>query len=369
MVSKTSFYDKHLSLNAKMIDFGGWDMPVHYGSQINEHLQTRKSVSLFDVSHMAVVDITGSDADAFLLKLLANNINKLEHPGQALYSCMLNPQGGIIDDLIVYKMPGFYRLVINASTAISDLAWMRANANNFHSLKIIPRRFDIPESHSPLVLLALQGPQSISILTSLFPNIGHEIVDIPYFGFKILNTVFGEIMLSRTGYTGEDGFELFIPYDQGIIFWDLFVNHGVFPAGLGARDTLRIEAGYNLYGQDMNESITPFDCGLSWTVDMQNDRNFIGSSALISHPKKFSFLGLILLTKGVLRSHQVVKTHLGNGEITSGTYSPSLQKSIAFARLPAEIKPSMEVQVLIRDQLYPARVVKPVFVRRGQVFY
>jgi aminomethyltransferase len=201
----------------------------------NKRASTHKKIcSLFDVSHMAVVDVIGSDGHTFLLKLLANNINKLQHPGQALYSCMLNHQGGIIDDLIVYKMHDFYRLVINASTALSDLSWMRANAVSFNALNIIPRRFDIPENQSPLVLLAIQGPHSVNTLAQLFPEVAQEILDISYFGFKIVSTVYGQLMISRTGYTGEDGFELFIPYKLGLVFWDLFINLGVLPAGLGA---------------------------------------------------------------------------------------------------------------------------------------
>jgi len=362
----TIFFKQHIEHHAKMINFGGWDMPIHYGSQINEHLHTRNSTSIFDVSHMAVLDIKGSDSESFLKILLANNIDKLVHDGQALYSCMLNPFGGILDDLIVYKVGNFFRLVVNASTAEADLEWIKGIAKDFSDIEIIPRRSDLPGMQDPIVLIALQGPQCLNVISQVFPSISHNLSQIPYFGSKIFETNFGEIMFSRTGYTGEDGFELFLPIDSGLQIWDLFISYGAFPAGLGARDTLRIEAGYNLYGQDMSIVFNPFDCGLAWTVDLNNNREFIGSSALRIYTKKFAFVGLVLLGKGILRSHQIVKTEFGNGEITSGTYSPSLQKSIAFARVPLQVRLASEVEVVIREQVIPAKVVKTSFVRLGK---
>ena len=366
MGATTIFHDQHLQLNAKMINFGGWDMPIHYGSQISEHLHTRNSASLFDVSHMAVVDIKGSDCYIFLQRLLANNVAKLEHDGQALYSCMLNSLGGIIDDLIVYKIDNFFRLVINASTAEADLDWMRNVAKDFDGVDIIPRRSNLQGMQNPLVLIAIQGPQCLHFINQIFPMLSEEVVQIPYFSSKRFQTSFGEIMFSRTGYTGEDGFELFLPIEFGCDIWDLFIKHGICPAGLGARDTLRIEAGYNLYGQDMSLDFNPLDCGLAWTVDLNNQRDFLGSSALRSYNKKYAFVGLVLMGKGVLRSHQIVKTEFGDGEITSGTFSPSLQKSIAFARLPLEVTLASQVEVVIRDQSILAKVVKTSFVRRGK---
>lgn len=366
MVANTIYHQQHLNLNAKMFNFGGWDMPIHYGSQIGEHLHTRNSVSIFDVSHMAVVDVHGKEVHCFLENLLANNINKLTDDGQALYSCMLNHDGGILDDLIVYKIDNFYRLVINASTAVNDLEWMSVIARDYTSLEIIPRRSNITRMQNPIVLLALQGPHCLLAISKVFPLFSEEIAAIPYFSSKILSTEFGEIMFSRTGYTGEDGFELFLPLIFGNKIWDLFIQHGVLPAGLGARDTLRIEAGYNLYGQDMDHRFNPFDCGLSWTVDLSNNRHFIGSNGLRKYSRNYSFVGLILIGKGVLRSHQLVKTEFGDGEITSGTFSPSLQQSIAFARVPLQVKLGSLVQVAIRDQLISAKVVKTSFVRKGK---
>lgn len=348
------------------MDFGGWDMPIHYGSQISEHLHTRSNVSLFDVSHMAVVDILGKDSHTFLKLLIANNVDKLIEDGQALYTCMLNPEGGIIDDLLVYRFGDYYRLVINASTAVSDLAWMINIATQFSDVHIIPRRSDIQGAQDPIVLLAIQGPKSVEALSTVFPQIAQDLSTIRYFHAKSFITPYGEIYFSRTGYTGEDGFELFIPMEFGLQVWEALLKIGVLPAGLGARDTLRIEAGLNLYGQDMNSIMTPMDSGLSWTVDLSPERSFIGASALRVKLPRYSFFGLVLLGKGVLRAHQKVISTLGDGEMTSGTFSPSLQKSIGFARLPIGVQLGDEVKVCIRDQEILAKIVKTTFVRKGK---
>ena len=369
MPALTIFNASHRALGAKMIDFGGWDMPIHYGSQISEHLHTRSSSSLFDVSHMAVLDCFGSDGAAFLQFLLANNVDKLTTAGRGLYSCMLNDQGGIIDDLIVYRLEDRFRLVINASTAEGDIAWMNQHIGAFKNLNLIPRRLGLKDASDPEVLLAVQGPQSEQALQKAFPDIAERLAQITYFHVQFLPTQFGDLMFARTGYTGEDGFEISIPLHQGQAVWDylLSLSSGLSPAGLGARDTLRIEAGYNLYGQDMNIKTSPLDSGLAWTVDLKSNRDFIGKSALVAQGQQHDFLGLVLLGKGVLRGHQKVITTLGAGEICSGTYSPSIEKSIALARLPKGQSIGSTVQVNIRDQLYDAQIVKPQFVRRGQI--
>ena len=363
---RTIFYHQHLFLKAKIANFGGWDMPIHYGSQIAEHLHTRLSCSVFDVSHMAIVDLTGSGQKAFLQHTLANNIDKLSKDGQALYSCMLNHEGGIIDDLIVYRMGDNYRLVINAANARTDLEWLDEQANNFNDLKIIPRRADLSSAQNPLVILAVQGPHSSTQLAKLFPELNNALNQLKPFHSIVCACAFGEIMFSRTGYTGEDGFELFLNHGQAAALWDALLQVGVLPAGLGARDTLRIEAGYNLYGQDMSLTTKPIDCGLSWTVDSQANRSFVGAQALRSSNQQRALLGLVLLDKGILRVHQEVITKQGNGTITSGTFSPSLQKSIALASLPKDTPLKSIVHVKVRDQLLQAQVVKNAFVRLGQ---
>jgi aminomethyltransferase len=277
----TIFHAKHIALGAKMMNFGGWDMPIHYGSQIGEHLHTRSNLGLFDVSHMAILDCFGESSTEFLSRLLANNIEKLRVIGKGFYSCMLNPSGGIIDDLIVYRLEDRYRLVLNASTAISDIKWLSSLASLYSQLRLIPRRSDIINCEDPETLLAIQGPQAETMLCRLFPKIAHEIIETPYFHAKFLVTPFGKLMFARTGYTGEDGFEIGVPVDASISLWDYLCESGARPAGLGARDTLRIEAGYNLYGQDMDASTSPFDSGLGWTVDLKTPREFIGKEALV----------------------------------------------------------------------------------------
>jgi aminomethyltransferase len=369
MPACTIFNVTHKSLGAKMIDFGGWEMPIHYGSQLSEHLHTRSFASLFDVSHMAVVDCFGAESSSFLSYLLSNNIQKLKSVGMGLYSCMLNHDAGIIDDLIVYKLDDRYRLVINASTAESDLIWMNEVAKAFKDLELIPRRFGLPDCLEPEVLLAVQGPLSLKVLSDVFPNISGDLEKLLYFHVANLPTQFGPLMFARTGYTGEDGFEISIPMSKGQIVWDYLLSHSsdLKPAGLGARDTLRIEAGYNLYGQDMNTQTSPLDSGLSWTVDLKSDRNFIGKPNLIQQGQQFDLLGLVLVGKGIIRGHQKVLTPLGDGEICSGTYSPSLERSIGLARLPKGQILGSTVKVHIRDQEIDAQLVKPQFVRRGQI--
>ena len=367
--ARTIFFQSHIDIGAKMIDFGGWEMPIHYGSQISEHIHTRNVVSIFDVSHMAVVDLFGANSEQFLKFLLANNVDKIKAPNRGLYSCMLNLEGGIIDDLIVYHLEDRYRLVINASTAADDLTWILEQSKNYPGIEIIPRRLGLGECHGPEVLLAIQGPQALKSLQTAFPNISKELESISYFHARFLPSPFGNLMFARTGYTGEDGFEISIPLENGNAVWNYLTQspHNILPAGLGARDTLRIEAGYNLYGQDMSSTTSPLDSGLGWTVDLHSERDFIGKTALLKNGKQWDFLGLVLLSKGIIRGHQQVVTPLGNGEICSGTYSPSLEKSIGLARLPVGQVLNSVVQVNIRNQLIDAKIVKPQFVRKGQI--
>ena len=361
----------HRALGARMVDFGGWDMPVNYGSQIEEHHAVRQDAGMFDVSHMCVVDLEGQNTRAFLRQLVANNIDKLQTPGKALYSCMLNPQGGVIDDLIIYFFrEDWFRVVVNAGTAEGDLAWMREqNAALGTGVTITPRRDDnVPDGIAPFAIIAIQGPNAREKVWAAFPA-----TRAPSEALKPFNAAFatepgiGEIMVARTGYTGEDGFELVIPANAAEHAWNTLKDQGVRPAGLGARDTLRLEAGMNLYGQDMDIHVSPLNAGLSWTVDLQSERDFIGKAALQARGQTQQFVGLILREKGgVLRAHQVVATPAGDGEITSGTFSPSMQQSIAFARIPTGIAIGSDVHVVIRDKKLTATVVKLPFVRNGK---
>lgn len=360
----------HRALGARMVDFGGWDMPVNYGSQIEEHHAVRTDAGMFDVSHMCVVDLQGANVRAFLRGLLANNVDKLQTPGKALYSCMLDERGGVIDDLIVYFFAeDRFRLVVNASTALGDIEWIRErNAATGSGVTITPRRGDnVPEGVAPLAIVAVQGPNARAKVWATFPSTQSSEQLKPFNALTVEDPQVGEIMVARTGYTGEDGFELVVPAESVAGVWEKLHAAGVRPAGLGARDTLRLEAGMNLYGQDMDIHTSPLDAGLAWTVDLQSERDFTGKAALQSSGQRWQFAGLILRDKGgVLRAHQKVLTAAGDGEITSGTFSPTLSQSIAFARLPKDVAPGTDVQVEIRDRKLTATVVKLPFVRNGK---
>ena len=364
----TPLNSAHRSLGAKMVDFGGWDMPVNYGSQIEEHHAVRTDAGMFDVSHMCVVDLKGANVRAFLRGLLANNVDKLQTPGKALYSCMLNPEGGVIDDLIVYYFSeDWFRLVVNAGTAEKDVAWIAQQNDATGSGVVITQRRD---GNNPIALVAVQGPNARAKVWQVLPETQAASEALKPFNVVIVpDTAFGEAMVARTGYTGEDGFEIGVPASQVGALWNALKDAGVKPAGLGARDTLRLEAGMNLYGQDMDDNINPLDAGLGWTIDLVSERDFIGKAALLSKGQQANFVGLILREKGgILRAHQKVVAASGNsGEITSGTFSPSMQQAIALARVPLDVAVGDTVHVEIRDKKLAASVVKLPFVRNGKV--
>ena len=358
MLKQTPLNAVHRAAGAKLVDFGGWEMPVSYGSQIEEHHAVRRDAGMFDVSHMLAVDLAGSQARPFLRRALANNVDKLKLPGKALYSCLLKPDGGVLDDLIVYFLrEDAFRIVVNAATAEKDLGWLASLAKEHASAPSLAPRRD-------LAMIAVQGPQARAKLWLALPGSRDASEALkPFFAAE-----FGDCFIARTGYTGEDGFEITLPGASAPALWKALVAAGVRPCGLGARDTLRLEAGMNLYGQDMTENETPLESGLAWTVDLASERDFVGKAALVAAPAKRTQVGLVLTDKGgVLRSHQRVETAKGDGEITSGTFSPTLGKSIALARVPAGVAPDESVAVEVRDKRLAARVVKPPFVRNGAV--
>ena len=346
----------HRAMGAKMVDFGGWDMPVNYGSQIDEHHQVRNDVGMFDVCHMRVVDARGDGVRAFLRYLLANNADKITLPGKALYSAMLRPDGGVIDDLIIYFMrEDWFRIVVNAGAADKDIAWMKAQAATHAPDLSITSRDD-------LAMVAIQGPNARTKVWQVLPQTQAATENLV--NFQAADC--GDYFIARTGYTGEDGFEVMLPKEQVEAFWYDLNKAGVKPIGLGARDTLRLEAGMNLYGQDMDETVGPLESGLAWTVDLKSERDFIGKAALLANPPSKKLVGLVLLDRGVLRGHQKVVTAHGEGEITSGTFSPTLERSIALARVPNGVQIGDSVQVAIRDKLLNAKVVKYPFARNGK---
>ncbi|GMR20116.1 MAG: glycine cleavage system aminomethyltransferase GcvT [Gammaproteobacteria bacterium] len=358
---KTPLYDEHIEMGAKMVDFGGWDMPLHYGSQLDEHHTVRHDAGMFDVSHMTVTDLKGSGVRDVLRMMLANNVDKLKQPGKALYSCMLNMDGGIMDDLIVYYMDEqWYRIVSNAATREKDIAWFHHVAEDMDEIDIVER--------IDLAMIAVQGPKARE---KTFLALGDDLRDRagdlkPFHAVTV-----GELFIATTGYTGEDGFEIIMPGKSASFMWQMLAEAGVAPIGLGARDTLRLEAGMALYGSDMDETTTPLEVSLDWTVGWEpEERNYIGRDVLTKQktegvPNKL--VGLLLTGKGVLRRHQgVTFKKEADGKVTSGGFSPTLKQAVALARAPAQVEIGDVCQVNIRGKQVAAKVVKYPFVRHGK---
>ncbi|MDN6275971.1 glycine cleavage system aminomethyltransferase GcvT [Psychrobacter sp.] len=372
---RTPLYQSHVDSNGKLVNFSGWELPINYGSQIEEHEAVRTDAGMFDVSHMVVTDIVGADTKAWLQKLLANDVNKLKTTGKALYSGMLNEQGGVIDDLIVYLMNAEetqYRIVSNAATHDKDLA-------QFHK---VADSFDITITERPeLAMLAVQGPNAIEKLAQTKPSWADTLAALkPFVGADLTDIEGTDWFVARTGYTGEDGVEVIMHGDDAPAFFEQLKANGVQPAGLGARDTLRMEAGMNLYGHDMDETISPYECNMGWTLALKDERDFVGREALVSKRKQskedntaMKQVGLLLTSRGVLREGMTVTINQGSdnekiGVITSGTFSPSLKNSIAIARVPASLSEEDSVQVDLRGKgkFVDVRVLKLPFVRNGK---
>ena len=372
---RTPLYQSHVDSNGKLVDFSGWELPIHYGSQIEEHEAVRTDAGMFDVSHMVVADIKGADAKAWLQKLLANDVEKLKNVGKALYSGMLNEQGGVIDDLIVYLMNAEateYRIVSNAATRDKDMA-------QFHK---VAEGFDITITERPeLAMIAVQGPNAVEKLAQAKPSWADTLAGLkPFVGADLTDIEGTDWFVARTGYTGEDGVEVIMHGDDAPAFFELLKANGIKPAGLGARDTLRMEAGMNLYGHDMDETISPYECNMGWTLALKDERDFVGRTAMVSKRKQskedntaMKQVGLLLTTRGVLREGMTVTINQGTdneqtGIITSGTFSPSLKNSIAIARVPASVSDEDNVQVDLRGKgkFVDVRVLKLPFVRNGK---
>lgn len=358
-LKQTPLHPVHTETGAKMVDFGGWSMPVAYGSQLEEHHAVRQNAGMFDVSHMLNIDISGVGATAFLQRILANDVAKVTSPGKALYSCMLNEQGGVIDDLIVYFFGADqWRAIVNAGCADKDLAWMQdvATTENF-DVTITPRR--------DLAMVAVQGPQAREKVWAVRPAWADLTRDLSPFNGVFVDT---DVLVARTGYTGEDGYEIVLPAAQVASFWADLAEADVRPCGLGSRDTLRLEAGMNLFGQEMNEEVSPLISGLSWTVSLKDSaRRFIGREALETQSVDHVLVGIKLLERGIMRGHMKVRTAQGEGELTSGSMSPTMGVSIGMARVPKGVQAGDEAEVEIRGKWLPAVIVKMPFVRNGKV--
>ena len=356
---RTPLYNQHLTHNAKMVDFAGWEMPIHYGSQMQEHHYVRQHAGMFDVSHMGVLDISGSQTTEFLRFVLANDVKKLTE-GRALYTCMLNERGGVIDDLIVYRLSeNNYRIILNASRRDIDTKWLQLKTENY-SVILTPRSDD--------AIMAVQGPHAIEIAKKVLPAWQSVLTQLKPFCTQVIE----DLQVARTGYTGEDGIEIIAPAERIVSLWKAFLDAGVSPCGLGARDTLRLEAGLNLYGVDMTEDTSPLVSNLSWTIDWKDSlRDFVGKQALL-HEKEIGvkqcLVGLVMQEKGVLRNHQHVFFDDNNvGEITSGSFSPTLGFAIALARVPVLAKGQAHIDR--RGKLVPVELVKPPFVRKGKKIF
>ncbi len=351
MTRQTALHALHVAAGARMVPFAGWDMPLNYGSQIEEHKAVREAAGMFDVSHMTVIDLPDDTARSFLRRLVANDVDKLEGPGRALYGALLNPAGGVVDDLIVYRRAQGYRAVVNAGTREKVLDWFAAN--NAESTTIEER---------DLAMIAVQGPDAIARFEAIS---GEKVAGLePFNAWED-----GETMVARTGYTGEDGVEVILPGEAAVALWQKLAEAGVAPAGLAARDTLRLEAGLNLYGQDMDDETSPLVSNLGWTVDL-SDRQFIGKEAVVAEKAAgvaAKLTGLVMRGKGVLRQGQTVVTNEGEGIITSGVFSPTLGVAIALARVPRKAKGDAEVE--IRGKRQPVIIVRPPFVRAGKRVY
>ncbi len=355
MSKHTALHDEHVRLGVKMVNFAGWDMPLHYGSQIEEHHAVRNAAGAFDVSHMTIIDVRGGEALPWLQYMLANDVGRIEC-GQAQYGLILNSQAGIIDDLIVYKRKDDFRLIVNAGTREKVLAWFEQNQRGFEiNWKL----------RSGMAIIAVQGPQGIALVEKAT---GFDGAKMPPFTF-LENAE--SWMFARTGYTGESGLEIILPEQAAPGLWQNLMQAGVSAVGLAARDTLRLEAGMSLSGQDMDETTHALESALGWTIAWKpENRSFIGREPLEQIRKAGSALklcGIVLQSRGVLRHGQKIISKAGDGIVTSGIYSPTLGYSIGLARVPKNIEPDCHVE--IRGKQLAVKLVRPPFVRNGQRVY
>lgn len=350
---KTALYEQHLADGARIVDFAGWQMPLHYGSQIREHEAVRTNAGRFDVSHMGVVDIYGDQSVPFLRRLFVSDVGRLTESGMAQYTLMATSDGGIIDDLIVYRLEDRFRIVVNAARRQVDLQWMQRNAEDF--------AVDIVEEKTACII-AVQGPSALNATERALG--ASSLAEVPSFRCVLQNG----LLIARTGYTGENGVEIICDADDAVEVWNSLGSCGVVPAGLGARDSLRLEAGLNLYGQDMDQSTSPLVSNLSWTIHLSpDDRDFVGRQSIVDEKNAGpaeKLAGLVLTERGVIRRGQNVETNSGPGIVTSGTFSPTLRYSIALARLPRAATGQCTVE--IRGRHVGARIVRPPFVRYGK---
>lgn len=357
-MKKTPLYEVHKALNAKFTQFGGWEMPLQYSRIVKEHLAVRTLAGLFDLSHMGEIEVCGQGANELVQKLCTNDVNRLID-GRVLYTLLCKETGGIVEDVLIYRRAdNDYMLVVNAANIEKDLAWVETHNHAGAEVR------DISEDTS---LIALQGPKAIEILHALAPEC--EVAKLPFFRFANGEIAGIPTTISRTGYTGEVGFELYVRAKNAKRLWDVLypavAAAGGQPVGLGARDTLRLEAGLRLYGMDMNEDTTPFEVGLGRFVKFKN-RQFIGKDALLAQKKKGvtkQLIGFQVLDRAVARAGYAVYQHGEHiGNVTSGVPSPSLKCNIGFAFIASQVLSDNEkIEVEIRGRIHPAKIVNVPF--------
>ena len=353
-MNKTPLNKSHIELGAKMVNFSNWEMPISYSSLIEEHNAVRNTVGIFDVSHMSVFDFDGDNQVAFFEKIFANDIKKIYKDNKAIYGALLNEEGGILDDLIIYHANNKFRLVSNCSTREQNRQWFEKHAVEF-GVKVMER--------SDMGILAIQGPDALNKILEI-KEIDAQVNTLQSFGCMFE----GDKLYARTGYTGEDGLELIVPTKDINHLWDQALELGCTPIGLGARDTLRLEAGLNLYGNDMTINNHPYESNMGWTIDMSDEnREFIGKDALLSidQSKSQKIVGIILQDKGILRSGYEITHEQGKGVVLSGSYSPTLQSSIGLARVDQGYKENGKV--MIRNKLLNIDFVSPRFLGQGKI--
>ena len=353
-MNKTPLHNAHIQLGAKMVNFSNWEMPISYSSLIKEHNAVRNAAGIFDVSHMSVFDFDGGNQIAFFKKIFANDIKKIYKDNKAIYGALLNEEGGILDDLIIYHANNKFRLVSNCSTREQNKQWLEKYAVEF-GVKVMER--------SDMGILAIQGPDALNKILEI-KEIDAQVNTLQSFGCMFE----GDKLYARTGYTGEDGLELIVPTQDINHLWDQALELGCTPIGLGARDTLRLEAGLNLYGNDMTINNHPYESNLGWTIDMSDkNREFIGKNALLSidQSKSQKIVGIILQDKGVLRSGYEITHEQGKGVVLSGSYSPTLQSSIGLARVDQGYKENGKV--MIRNKVLNIDFVSPRFLGQGKI--
>lgn len=356
MSLKTSLYQMHVELGAKIVDFAGWQMPIQYKNLKDEVLAVRENVGVFDVSHMGEFFVEGPEAMKFVDYLVTNDIQGAEM-SKAIYSPLCREDGTTIDDLIVYKLSENYVMIcVNAANIDKDFSWMQKQISNFNCT--------ITNKSENFSLLAVQGPKTFATLKNI--QLGFELNDIEYYSIQAEEVNNNPVYMARTGYTGEDGFEIFGSHEYIQNIWQQLINTGVTACGLGARDVLRLEVCYPLYGHELNDNVTPLDSALKWTVKL-NKKDFIGKSALESYQEKYQLLKLSL-EKGIPREHYKVENEKGQevGEITSGTMSVILKQGIALARIDKNLyNPEQQLFIDIRGRKFPATKTTKAFVTGG----